>query len=58
MLQCQLATENIFCVAAPCISSLIRTLRLSLLLMDEDTIAAEEEVEVQRTEELTQNAFK
>lgn len=57
MLQCQLAAENI-CVASSNILSLIRTLRLSLLLMDEDTIAAEEEVEVQRTKKLTEQAMQ
>jgi hypothetical protein len=39
-LQCQLASENI-CVATSHLLTLIRTLRLSLLLMDEDTIDAE-----------------
>ena len=56
-LQCQLAAENI-CVASSHILSLIRTLRLSLLLMDEDTIEAEEEVEVERTKRLTQEALR
>ena len=45
-LQCQLAVENM-CVAASNLLTLIRTLRLSLLLMDEPTIAAEEEWQVQ-----------
>lgn len=56
-LQCQLAAENI-CVASSNILSLIRTLRLSLLLMDEDTMDAEEQVEVERTQQLTQEALK
>ena len=42
-LQCQLAAENI-CVASSHILSLIRTLKLSLLLMDEDCIEAEEDL--------------
>jgi hypothetical protein len=37
---------------------LIRTLRLSLLLMDEETMDAEEQVEVERTKQLTQEALK
>ena len=56
-LQCQVAAENI-CVANSNILSLIRTLRLSLLLMDEETMDAEEEVEVERTKQLTQEALK
>jgi Surfeit locus protein 5 subunit 22 of Mediator complex len=56
-LQCQLAAENI-CVASSHILSLIRTLRLSLLLMDEETMDAEEQVEVERTKQLTQEALK
>lgn len=43
-LQCQLATENI-CAAASEAYSLIRTLRLSLLLMDVGTQEAEASVE-------------
>jgi Surfeit locus protein 5 subunit 22 of Mediator complex len=56
-LQCQLAVENI-CVATSNVLSLIRTLRLSLLLMDEDTMNAEEQVEVERTQKLTQQAMQ
>ena len=56
-LQCQLAAENI-CVASSHILSLIRKLRLSLLLMDEETMDAEEQVEVERTKQLTQEALK
>ena len=53
--QCQAATENI-CVAASHLLSLIRTLRLSLLLMDHETMQAEEEIQVERAQELTQAA--
>lgn len=53
--QCQLAAENI-CVAASHLLSLIRTLRLSILLMDEDMIAAEEEWQVQEAQTITQEA--
>lgn len=56
-IQCQLATENI-CVAASHLLSLIRTLRLSLLLMDDDTIEAEEELQVQNAEKMTNDALK
>ena len=44
-LQAQLAVENL-CVASSHLLELIRTIRLSVLLMDEDTIAAEEELQV------------
>ena len=44
-LQAQLAVENL-CVASSHLLDLIRTIRLSVLLMDEDTIAAEEELQV------------
>ena len=56
-LQCQVATENI-CVAASQLLSLIRTLQLSLLLMDHDTIQAEEELQVGRAQELTRQAYQ
>jgi hypothetical protein len=46
LLQCQLAAENI-CVAASSLFTLIRTLRLSLLLTDSDTVQAEQELERQ-----------
>jgi hypothetical protein len=49
-LQCQLAVENI-AVATSQLLSLIRTLRLSLLLMDETTIQAEEEWQVAQLQE-------
>ena len=54
-LQCQAATENI-CVATSQLLTLIRTLRLSLLLMDHETMEAEEEVQVERAQELTRAA--
>mmetsp|Transcript_125533 Transcript_125533/g.363247 ORF Transcript_125533/g.363247 Transcript_125533/m.363247 type:complete len:152 (+) Transcript_125533:83-538(+) len=54
-LQCQLACENI-CVASSQLLSLIRTLRLSLLLMDEDVIQAEEAWQVHQLQGLTQKA--
>ena len=53
--QCRAASENI-CVACSQLLSLIRTLRLSLLLMDGDTMEAEEHLQVeyaqQRVEEI------
>jgi hypothetical protein len=55
-LQCQLASENI-CVATSHLLTLIRTLRLSLLLMDEDTIDAEESLQVQETKRMTEQAM-
>jgi hypothetical protein len=54
-LQCQLAVENL-CVATSQLLSLIRTLRLSILLMDEETIAAEEEWQVQQVQDITTQA--
>jgi hypothetical protein len=56
-LQCQLAVENI-CVATSHLLSLIRTLRLSLLLTDEDCIEAEQEIKVAQAEKFTQEALK
>ena len=53
--QCQLATENI-CVATSQLLSLIRTLRLSILLMDEEMIDAEEAWQVQEAQMVTQEA--
>lgn len=53
--QCQLAAENI-CVATSHLLSLIRTLRLSILLMDDGLIAAEEEWQVQEAQAMTQDA--
>jgi len=56
-LQCQLAAENI-CVACANLLSLIRTVRLSLLLMDHDTIRAEEADQVERTRQATLQALE
>lgn len=56
-LQCQLAVENL-CVAASQLLSLIRTLRLSLLLMDENTIVAEEEWQVEEVRAITEKAMQ
>ncbi len=56
-LQCQLASENI-CAAASDILSLIRTLRLSLLLMDDDTIKAEQQVEWDQQTDQTKRALQ
>lgn len=55
--QCQLAAENI-CVGTSNILTLIRTLKLSLLLMDEATIEAEECIQVANTEQLTRVAIE
>lgn len=54
-LQCQLAVENI-CVASSQLLSLIRTLRLSILMMDEEAIAAEEELQVLEVQKVTLQA--
>lgn len=51
-LQAQLAVENL-CVASSHLLELIRTLRLSVLLMDEDTIAAEEQLQVLESNKIT-----
>jgi hypothetical protein len=56
-LQCQLATENI-CQATSHLLTLIRTLRLSLLLMDHDTIEAEELLQVHETRDATDAAHR
>jgi hypothetical protein len=56
-LQCQLSIENL-CVATSQILNLIRTLRLSLLLMDDETISAEEYLQVTQTQLLTHDAIK
>jgi hypothetical protein len=53
--QCQLAAENLG-VAAAHMLSLIRSLRLSLLLMDQDTLEAEEEWQVLLSEQETERA--
>lgn len=54
-LQTQLAVENM-CVASLHLLELIRTLRLSLLLMDEDTMMAEEEYQVIQCQKAAQDA--
>ena len=56
-MQCQLAAENM-CVAASQLLSLIRTLRLSLLLMDTETIAIEQEAQVEQAQSDTQLALQ
>lgn len=55
-LQAQLAVENLS-VASTNLLDLIRTLQLSLLLMDQDTIAAEEEYQVQAFSEQTRQSL-
>lgn len=55
-LQCQLATDNIS-VATSQLLTLIRTMRLSLLLMDTETMQAEESLQVQETEQQTREAL-
>jgi hypothetical protein len=54
-MQTQLAVENL-CVASSQLLELIRTLRLSLLLMDEDTIVAEEELQAMTERQEAQEA--
>jgi hypothetical protein len=54
-LQTQLAVENLS-VASSQLLDLIRTLRLSLLLMDEETILAEEEYQVLSEQQVAQEA--
>ena len=56
-LQCQLAGENL-CAAASQLLDIIRVLRLSILLMDDDTVAAEEELQVETTREKTAAALE
>ena len=51
-LSCQLAAENI-CVATSQLVTLIRTLRLSLLLMDTETIVQEEELQLLQSQSTT-----
>lgn len=55
-LQCRTAAENL-CAAASQLLSLIRTLRLSLLLMDQDTLRAEEEIQIFESNKRTQEAL-
>jgi Surfeit locus protein 5 subunit 22 of Mediator complex len=54
-MQCQLASENLG-VTASHMLSLIRTLRLSLLIMDQDTLEAEEEWQVMQSDQERQKA--
>lgn len=54
-LQGQLAVENL-CVAAAQLLSLIRQLRLSLLLMDEETVSAEEAWQTDQLQRRTRQA--
>lgn len=54
--QALLACENI-CAATSQLLSLIRTLRLSVLLMDEETIQAEESLETQKAKQHTMQAL-
>jgi hypothetical protein len=56
-LQAQLAVENL-CVASSQLLELIRTLRLSLLLMDEETIRAEEELQVLKEKKKAEEASR
>jgi hypothetical protein len=56
-LHCQLAADNL-CVAASQLLSLIRTLRLSLLLMDTDTLEVEQDEQVQQAQHETQLALQ
>ena len=56
-LQCRTAAENL-CVAASQLLSLIRTLRLSLLLMDQDTLRAEEELQIHESKIRTTAALQ
>lgn len=56
-LQCRTAAENL-CAAASQLLSLIRTLRLSLLLMDQDTLRAEEEIQIHESKRRTRAALE
>ena len=56
-LQCRAAAENL-CAACSQLCSLIRTLRLSLLLMDQDTMQAEECIQVHESQKRTQEALE
>ncbi len=56
-LQAKIATQNI-CVAASQLLDLIRTLRMSALLMDQKTIAAEEESVCLRCNQQTEQILK
>ena len=54
-LQAKLAAQNL-CVASSNLLDLIRTLRLSALLMEEESIAEEEEVECEESREVAERA--
>mmetsp|Transcript_4671 Transcript_4671/g.5619 ORF Transcript_4671/g.5619 Transcript_4671/m.5619 type:complete len:147 (+) Transcript_4671:51-491(+) len=54
-LQTKLAVQNI-CISANNLLDLIRTLRLSILLMDEDTVAAEEAYQALESKIITEKA--
>ena len=56
-LQAKLAAQNL-CVASANLLDLIRTLRLSILLMDEKSIAAEEEEECELCQDVANEALK
>lgn len=56
-LQSKIASQNI-CLAASQLLDLIRTLRMSALLMDHSTIAAEEESECLRCQQKTEHIMK
>jgi hypothetical protein len=56
-LQAKIASQNI-CVAASQLLDLIRTLRMSALLMDESTIATEEESVCLRCTQQTEQIMK
>lgn len=56
-LQSRAAAENL-CVAACQLLSLMRTLRLSLLLMDQDTLRAEEELQIHESQRRTTAAIQ
>mmetsp|Transcript_24591 Transcript_24591/g.54370 ORF Transcript_24591/g.54370 Transcript_24591/m.54370 type:complete len:161 (+) Transcript_24591:138-620(+) len=56
-LQAKLAAHNL-CVASANLLDLIRTLRLSALLMDEETIAAEEEEGCEECHDLAEEAVR
>ena len=54
-LQAKLAAQNL-CVASSNLLDLIRTLRLSALLMEEGSIAEEEEAECEESREVAERA--
>jgi len=56
-LQAKIASQNI-CVAASQLLDLIRTLRMSILLMDKETIHAEEEAVCRACQQQTEQILK